>query len=243
MESPRKANAVERVSLRSGGLQVYPVPSGSAHTLTLAEQIADRIADMIISGRYSPGERVSEQELADIFEVSRGPIRDALRILEMEGLVRIMPRRGTVVAKLTTREIDDIFKVRACLLGLAAKLAAENRTPEDEAWLVSSISETRAAAVQAGVDEFLRLAYRISLLVVECSGNEKLRRIFLSMARQTLPVTREAWTRQQYRELWAANWATVANAILQGDSAGAETAAKTLVAEAGAWAVRVAEGH
>ena len=79
-------------------------------TLTVPEQIAARIGDRIIAGDLAPGSRIVEQELAAEFEVSRGPIRDALRILEREGLVTILARRATVVTQLTTDEVREIFE-------------------------------------------------------------------------------------------------------------------------------------
>jgi DNA-binding GntR family transcriptional regulator len=59
--------------------------------LSLAEQIAERISIEILRGRYQPGERIIEQGIADSFKVSRGPVRDAIRILEREGVVEILP--------------------------------------------------------------------------------------------------------------------------------------------------------
>src|SRR6185295_15358913 len=68
-------------------------PSPSAQTLSLPEQIAERVGNAIIRGNYEPGARIQEQALADQFHVSRGPVREALRILERDGLVRIHARR------------------------------------------------------------------------------------------------------------------------------------------------------
>ena len=69
-------------------------------TLTVPEQIAARVGDRILSGTMLPGSRIGEQELADEFSVSRGPVRDALRILEREGLVTLLPRRGVIVIQI-----------------------------------------------------------------------------------------------------------------------------------------------
>ncbi|MDD5030802.1 MAG: GntR family transcriptional regulator, partial [Rhodoferax sp.] len=67
---------------------------------SVPEQIAGRIGDRILGSAVAPGERIAEQELADEFGVSRGPIREALRILEREGLVTLLPRRGAIVTEL-----------------------------------------------------------------------------------------------------------------------------------------------
>src|SRR3954468_24299224 len=100
-------------------------PSPSAQTLSLPEQIAERIGNDIIQGGYEPGTRIQEQDVADQFKVSRGPVREALRILERDGLVQINARRGAQVTQLNVDEVDSIFEVRTDLIGLAAKLAAQ----------------------------------------------------------------------------------------------------------------------
>jgi len=73
-----------------------------ALTLSLPEQIASRLSERIVAGTYAPGQRVMEQALAAEFAVSRGPVREALRILERDGLVTILARRGALVTNLST---------------------------------------------------------------------------------------------------------------------------------------------
>jgi DNA-binding GntR family transcriptional regulator len=76
-----------------------------ALTLSLPEQIASRLSERIVSGAYEPGQRIMEQALAQEFAVSRGPVREALRILERDGLVTILPRRGAIVTDLSVDEV------------------------------------------------------------------------------------------------------------------------------------------
>ena len=94
-------------------------------TLTVPEQIAARVGERILSGLWRPGERIGEQELADEFQVSRGPIREALRILEREGLVTLLARRGAVVTRLQARELHELLET------WLPRLA-----PDGTAWLV-----------------------------------------------------------------------------------------------------------
>lgn len=100
-------------------------------TRSLAEQIADNVADDILSGHYKPGEKVGEAELATRLGVSRGPVRDALTLLERNMLVTIKPRSSTVVNSLTLRELEHVFKFREHVLGIASQYAARNRTDSD----------------------------------------------------------------------------------------------------------------
>jgi DNA-binding GntR family transcriptional regulator len=105
--------------------------SPSSQTRTRAEQIADAIAKDIAQGRLRAGEKLSESELAEHFQVSRGPVRDALDLLERNMLVTIKPRSYTVVNQLTIRELEQVFEFRKHVLGLAAKFAARNRMEQD----------------------------------------------------------------------------------------------------------------
>lgn len=90
----------------------------------LVDQVTLAVRRAIIYGSLSPETRLVETELAETFKVSRGPVREALRRLEKEGLVRIVPAGGTFVASLTEGDISDIYGLRAAVEGYAARAAA-----------------------------------------------------------------------------------------------------------------------
>lgn len=89
----------------------------------------------ILTGQFQPGERLVEQHLAEELQVSRGPIRDALRQLEQEGLVRIYRNRGAVVSTLGPLEAYELYLVRGHLEGLAVRIARDYMGAEDIAYL------------------------------------------------------------------------------------------------------------
>jgi DNA-binding GntR family transcriptional regulator len=95
-----------------------------ANRTLLVDQVTLAVRSAIIDGSLTPGTRLVETELAETFKVSRGPVREALRRLEKEGLVRIVPAGGTFVASLTERDIADIYGLRAAVEGYAARAAA-----------------------------------------------------------------------------------------------------------------------
>jgi DNA-binding GntR family transcriptional regulator len=96
---------------------------GSAHkSINIA--VTDALRQAILSGRFKPGERLTEVGLAKSFDVSRNPVREALRVLEVEGIVEINPRKGARVALLSSSEIQEIIELRAELEGMSAKYAA-----------------------------------------------------------------------------------------------------------------------
>jgi DNA-binding GntR family transcriptional regulator len=90
-------------------------------TVSLRQQVIERLRDAVISGSLSPGQRLTERELTDSLGVSRTVIREALRQLEAEGLIEVIPNRGPVVRALTADEAKDIYRIRAVLQGLAAQ--------------------------------------------------------------------------------------------------------------------------
>lgn len=97
----------------------------------LRDVIFNTLRESIINGELKPGERLMEEHLANKMGVSRTPIREAIRKLELEGLVKMIPRKGSSVADLSTKDIMDVLEVRASLDGLATSLSAE-RIHEDE---------------------------------------------------------------------------------------------------------------
>jgi GntR family transcriptional regulator, trigonelline degradation regulator len=97
----------------------------------LRRQVLQVLRNSIISGRLRPGERLVERELISMMAVSRTVVREALRQLESEGLVAIIPNKGPVVRTLTVEEAQDLYAIRAVLEGLAARLFTEQAHPEE----------------------------------------------------------------------------------------------------------------
>lgn len=89
---------------------------------TLAERIADYLAGEILSHKIRPGEQLVETELATRLRTSRAPIRDAFRLLELKGFVEVIPRKGTFVRKYTTKQIQDIYQMRASAATICQEL-------------------------------------------------------------------------------------------------------------------------
>lgn len=100
-------------------------------SLGLAEQIAEYLGSRIIHLEIKPGERILEAKLASEMGVSRAPLREALRILEMNGLIDILPRRGARVSEMSENSIIGLNDVLKEVLGLVAQRGVENGTMED----------------------------------------------------------------------------------------------------------------
>ncbi len=97
----------------------------------LRELVLEAIREAIINGALKPRERLMEIQLAEELGVSRTPVREALRKLELEGFIVMVPRKGAYVADLSIKDVADVFEIRIALEGLAAALAAERITDEE----------------------------------------------------------------------------------------------------------------
>lgn len=97
----------------------------------LREVVSEALRQAISSGILRPGERLMEIQLAEELGVSRTPVREAIRRLELEGFLVMVPRRGTYVSDLTIKDINEVFEIRTALDVLAAGLAAERITEEE----------------------------------------------------------------------------------------------------------------
>jgi DNA-binding GntR family transcriptional regulator len=203
-----------------------------ALTLSLPEQIAARLSERIISGRYAPGERIMEQALALEFEVSRGPVREALRLVEKDGLVRILPRRGAQVSNLTAAEVKEIFDVRAMLNGLRDRLIAED---PDRAPLVAALEEeVQRLAKYAGrsrPDDYVNVVATINRMLTEGSRSSRLKSILGSLALQTLRYTQLGLATQERRQQSLRHWQALVRALRTGDGEKAERIARQRVTD------------
>ncbi len=94
----------------------------------IANQIAETLIRDIMRGHYKPGQRIREQEVADRLGVSRGPVREALHIVEQNRLAENVPWKGARVVLLTIDDVEDLFLLTAALMGVVARLAAERAT-------------------------------------------------------------------------------------------------------------------
>jgi DNA-binding GntR family transcriptional regulator len=208
-----------------------PPRTGAALTQSLPEQIAAQLSERIVSGAYTPGQRVMEQAVAEEFDVSRGPVREALRLLEKEGLVMILPRRGAQVTNPTIEEVNEIFDIRAMLNGLRDRLIAEGKQREQ---LIPVLEQdiarlAQTAAVPGSGDEYIEIVLRLNRLLTQAAGNQRLQSILGSLAVQTVRYTRLGLSTPQRRRQSVQNWQRLLRAIRDGDGDTAERIARQRV--------------
>ncbi len=214
-------------------------------TQSLAEQIAARFAERIVSGTYAPGQRIMEQAVAAEFAVSRGPVREALRLLEKDGLVTILPRRGAQVTNLSIAEVKEIFDIRAALNGLRDREIAED--PERSRILPALEAEVaglvRFARQPELGDEYVETVFRLNRLLTQASRNVRLRSILDSLAVQTRRYSQLGLSTPQRRRQSAQNWQRLLKAIRDGDGAAAERIARERVLASRDAAIRILQNQ
>ncbi|GAA1519351.1 GntR family transcriptional regulator [Kribbella lupini] len=212
-----------------------PVRTIGADHIALREQVLSELRRRIVDGDYAQGERLTENRLADDFGVSRNPVREALRVVESEGFVEILPRRGAVVATLDDTAIRDLFAVRKQLETLAAGLAAERATEDDVARLRALLAEANAAT---DAEDFARVAELNSALhvaVIDISGNRWLASLSSAMYHHVHWVFRVG-AAQRAPHSWEEHIRLV-DAIAAGDAEAAVAAASAHIDAAAAAAL------
>lgn len=196
---------------------------------TLPEQLAEKLVEQVIRGVYTPGQRLHEMKLAELFGVSRGPVREALRLLEREGLVIMLSHRGASVAKLTEKHLRDIFSVRSALMAICAEELAERGSAMVQANLDEGTAKLFQASESGDVGEYIVVVYQLSMYLAEASGNDIARTILFSLGRQTLSLTRRVFEDRAHRDTWSNNWRNIVEAIRAGDPEQAARAAHNLL--------------
>jgi DNA-binding GntR family transcriptional regulator len=141
---------------------------------SIQSRVAERLREAIIRGDYAPGTALSEVALADAFRTSRTPIREALKQLQVEGLVEIRPRVGTFVTEPSRREVVELFEVKEVLEGLAARLLAQRgRVPETDQ-LEANLRESDKAVAAGDAARYAELVHEFHDLIVRGADNGKL---------------------------------------------------------------------
>lgn len=153
---------------------------------SLVSRIAREIAAEIIEGIRQPGNDLNSVELARHYRTSRTPIREALMLLEKEGMVDIPPRRRPRVAGLTIKEIRDIYRVRANLLELIAQDIARNASAAEIDALLAMIRAMRSAVKAGDVRVFFWANVDFHELNTELGGNRIVKKIIDSLLLRTL---------------------------------------------------------
>ncbi|WP_431047928.1 GntR family transcriptional regulator [Roseateles sp. L2-2] len=147
----------------------------------LHDQVVARLRAMLVEGRISPGAKLNERELCELLNVSRTPLREAIKLLAAEGLVDLLPNRGAVAVRLTEDDIMAAFEVLAGLEGLSGELAARRIEDAELAELRALHYEMMACFSRGDLSGYYRLNARIHDLINEAAKNPLLTKTYHSI--------------------------------------------------------------
>lgn len=150
----------------------------------LRELVLEAIREAIVTGILKPRERLMEIQLAEELGVSRTPIREALRKLELEGFIVMVPRKGAYVADISIKDIADVFEIRAALEGLAAGLAAERITDEELEYMERCLAEKAEAIKTSNMEKLIEADTNFHEAIYKASRNERLYTIISNLREQ-----------------------------------------------------------
>lgn len=191
--------------------------------------IKESLMEAILSGRYAPGDRLVELQIAQELGTSQGPVREALRDLEALGLVESQPYKGTRVREITEQEIEDSYQVRSVLELLAAELAARNLAG-NTARLEEQLNAFTAAAQARDVKTYSHHDMEFHRIIVEAAGNELLSSLWNSVVLESrfIATIRKRIGEDELERLAAAH-APIVDALRSGDAAAAGQLARDLI--------------
>lgn len=152
--------------------------------LPLRDVVFRTLRQAILTGEMKPGERLLEIHLANKLGVSRTPIREAIRMLELEGLVIMVPRRGAQVAQITEKSMSDVLEVRCALDELAVELACARITEEEKEELMTACEAFEKATLTGQVHVIAKADVEFHDIIFKAAGNPRLTQMINNLAEQ-----------------------------------------------------------
>lgn len=152
--------------------------------LPLRDVVFNTLRKAILTGELKPGERLMEIHLANQLGVSRTPIREAIRKLELEGLVIMIPRRGAEVAQITERSLKDVLEVRRALDALCVELACDRISAEEEEQLREACDAFERATETKDTTTIAKADVELHDIIVRATGNQRLIQLINNLSEQ-----------------------------------------------------------
>ena len=195
-------------------------------------KVFKEIENAVLDSSLLPGEALTEARLSKELGVSRTPVREALRQLELEGLVKSVPNKGAIVVGFTQKEIDDLYTIRMCIEGLASRWAAENITEEQKKELTEILELQEFYCAKKDYEQIWHLDSIFHEALYKACGSRPLKTI-LSQFHNYLQKPRELSIKSAGRAAsMVMEHRKILEAILAGDATKAEELTKEHVENA-----------
>lgn len=190
------------------------------------------IREAIIDGRLPPGQRLKEEELARELGISRTPVREALLLLESEGLVESIPRRGATVRSYAVSDLDDVYQLRALLEGHAARRAAARISPDDVARLEKSCDRFDRLRAEDDLLDLVKENLLFHSVVHEAAASDRLAALIRKVIEIPLVYKSFYWYSPEQKVISQHYHRQLTRALKLGDGERAELIMKEHVLEA-----------
>ncbi|MEG0806295.1 MAG: GntR family transcriptional regulator [Lachnospiraceae bacterium] len=194
--------------------------------LPLWDIVFQTLREAILRGDMKPGERLMEMTLADKLGVSRTPVREAIRMLELEGLAITVPRKGAKVAKMTERDMEDLIEIRRVLDELAVKNVSRTITKEQAAELRLAERGFERAAMEGDSIEIAKKDSQFHDVIYRASGNKRLLSLISTMQEQLYRYRMEYLKNPDTHQRLIKEHKEMLEALESGDEEGAIRAAR-----------------
>ncbi len=194
--------------------------------LPLRDVVFNTLRKAILTGELKPGERLMELHLANRLGVSRTPIREAIRKLELEGLVTMLPRRGAEVAQITEKSLKDVLEVRRALDALCAELACGRITEAEEAKLAAACEKFAQATKTKDATVIAMADVALHDIIVAATGNQRLVQLVNNLAEQMYRYRFEYIKDESQHERLIEEHRMIYESIVKKDRAAAAEAAR-----------------
>lgn len=186
---------------------------------SLRGRVFHRIREDILIGKYRHNEALIETKISEELGVSRTPVREALRQLELEGLVTLIPNKGAVVTGITSKDIADIYSIRSLIEGLSAKWAAQNISKVQIEALEEIIYLSEFHLAKGNLEQLLDLDNRFHELLYDCSNSKILRHVLSDFHHYVQRVRQISLSSMERAQKSIQEHKDILEAIKKGDSA------------------------
>lgn len=159
------------------------------------DKVYERLRQAILKDQLKPGSRLVERKLAEQLNVSRTPVREAIRMLELEGLVSHLPRIGAVVALVNDMEVYEVYRIRSVLEGLAARMAAEKIQPDQLEQLTKLLKSIEDLSLKGDPDSLERVHREFNDIIYKAADSPRLYSMITSLADYITRYVRVGYSR------------------------------------------------
>lgn len=168
---------------------------------SLVQLAAEAIRQQILSGELQPGARLIEERLTEQLGISRPPLREAMRLLQTEGLIDVQPRRGATVTRLSDQDVFEILTLRSALERLAVELGVPVTRPERLERCREALADMEECASRGDRANLVKAGYAFHSAIVALAGHRRLEQFYQSLQRQLLIcMAMNLYAREHYYE-------------------------------------------